>query len=82
MLGVRTLAAVDVDNRVKYLRSLGVYDALERNKLKCGICAKPVGLHNLQCVYPDSGEVKVCCDSVLCYLQLLERRQTRELIAP
>jgi hypothetical protein len=71
----RKLSAVHDDDLEALLRGLGVHNDFINGKLKCAFCRVVIGWSNLQSLFPDSGDVKCCCDRPGCVAQLVARME-------
>jgi hypothetical protein len=72
-----TLRAVHDDDLEQLLRELGLYYDIVYGKLKCAFCRTEVTLDNLHSIFPDSGAIKLCCDTPACVDELLLKIGTR-----
>lgn len=54
----------------KYLKSLGVYDAIVQGKAKCQFCGEIITLESLQAVVPCDDEICFVCQNPKCINQL------------
>ena len=69
---IRAVYEKDLD---KFLESIDLLSALGKGELKCHICGCEINRENLQCVYPQGGEIKVCCSNLSCYRQSIRERE-------
>lgn len=51
---------------VNILKSIGEYDKLEREELRCSCCGKTLTIDDIQLIYPQRSEVKYICNSFHC----------------
>ncbi len=68
----KRILAVHEQNLDSFLQSVGLLEALENGQLKCGICGSLITRENFRCIYPDKGELKVCCSVLHCYETVLK----------
>lgn len=71
---IRAIHDVDLDN---FLLNLGLLEALEKGELRCGICGCQLTKENLGCIYPESGEIRICCYKPVCLREVAIRRRTK-----
>lgn len=57
----------------KLLKSLKIYEQFAAGKIQCGICGRQITSSNIQCIYPDKGEIKLCCTNPDCYRSTFEK---------
>lgn len=57
------------------LRDIGLLDDLQGGSLSCAVCAKPITLDTLQCLFMEEDQVKLCCDNGKCYQKILSKRE-------
>lgn len=55
------------------LRDLGLLQQLGDGSLKCAICGQPVTLGDIQCLFMQDDQVKVCCRKLDCFQQVTTR---------
>lgn len=72
-----TLRAVHDDDLENVLKALGLFEDVRAGRARCAVCHGYVTLENLHAVFPDSGDVKVTCDSPACVKLLLTRLEGR-----
>ncbi len=61
------IKAVHDSDLEKFLAKLGLLDKIKEGKIRCGICGEVITLDNFLCVYPEEGQIKVCCNKRECY---------------
>jgi len=66
--------AVFENDLVKFLKSLKIHDEIVAGNVKCGVCENTITLTNIQCIYPEKGGIRVCCDNPHCYKMILEKQ--------
>lgn len=69
----KRILAVHERNLDSFLESLGLLEALEKQELRCAICGSVITRENFLCVYPDNGEIKVCCNASECYKVVMKK---------
>jgi hypothetical protein len=67
------IAAVHDDDLRQLLESLGVLGDLTAGRLLCRFCGSQVTERNLYAILPDSGQVRVVCDTPACVKRLAQR---------
>ncbi len=45
------------------LKNLGLIEKLNEGKLKCKFTGKVITFENLYSIFPESGDIKIVCDS-------------------
>lgn len=73
----KRILAVHEKDLDAFLKSLGLLEALEKQELKCALCGSTITKENFLCVYPENGEIKVCCNELECY-KAIARRMGKE----
>jgi len=48
------------------LKDLGIYEDIVAQRKKCKFCEHIIDLDNLQGLFPESGDIKFCCDTPEC----------------
>jgi hypothetical protein len=66
--------AVYEEDIAPFLDSIGILDTINAGKAECAHCFGIVTLENFLSVYPENGEIKVCCKDTDCYKKLLSKR--------
>lgn len=56
----------------EFLTNLGLFEKIKKGELVCGICERKITFQNLYCVYPSKGEIKVCCNNLICIQKMGE----------
>ncbi len=69
----KKILAVHEQNLDSFLESVGLLHALETGKLRCGICGSLITRENFRGVFPEEGELKVCCSILHCYKTVLKK---------
>lgn len=67
------ILAVHEQDLDSFLASLGLLEAFKNQELKCAVCGSVITKDNFHCVYPDNGEIKVCCSLLDCYKTVLKK---------
>lgn len=67
----KVLPAVHEHDLGRLLSSLNMLDEIRNGKINCAICGDTVMLNNFQCIYVESGEIRVCCTKLTCYQHVL-----------
>ncbi len=57
----------------EFLQGLGLLEDLENGNVHCAICGDALELGNLQCIFPQGNEVKLCCQKTSCYEKAVAR---------
>ncbi|MDM8100920.1 hypothetical protein [Oceanobacillus oncorhynchi] len=65
--------AVYSDDMEAFLGSLGVLEDIQSGKKRCYFCGEKILINQIQSVFPENGEVEVCCNSPKC-IELLMRK--------
>lgn len=55
--------AVHDDDLEKLLEKLGLLDKIKSGQIKCKFTGTIISLNNLYSIFPQSGSIKVVCDS-------------------
>ena len=71
----KTLSAVHENDIRVFLNSIGILAEMENGEMRCAICNDVVTVETMKCVFPDNGEIKVCCSRNLCYRELVAREE-------
>jgi hypothetical protein len=71
------ILAVHENDLDAFLKSLGLLEAFEKQELKCALCGTTITKENFLCVFPENGEIKVCCNKLGCY-EAIARRMGKE----
>lgn len=59
----RSLSAVHDEDLLTLLTNLNLIDKLNNNQLKCKFTDTIITFDNLYSVFPESGDIKLVCDS-------------------
>ncbi len=62
--------AVHDEDLVNYLDGLGLRRKFESGELKCKFCRQTITFQNLHSMFPESGSIKLVCESVECTMEL------------
>ena len=62
--------AVYEEDLIKYLKSLGIYDALLNAEKLCVYCGNPVTLSNLEIIMPIDNQIQLVCNNRNCLNQI------------
>ncbi len=57
------------------IRQLGLFDKINSREYSCSQCGESINLNNIQCIYKENDEVKICCDNIDCYKAVLDKRE-------
>lgn len=49
------------------LRELGMLEQIVAGSICCAKCGIPLSLDNIQCLYMEGDEVRLCCTNIYCY---------------
>jgi hypothetical protein len=66
-----TLKAVHDYDLEPLLHSLGLYEKVQGGECFCDVCGEKVTMENIQCIYPQDGEIKFCCSASFCYKKMV-----------
>jgi len=69
MLKEKVRAVHDQDLE-KILDGLGILNKFKRGELKCKFCNTIISFSNLHSIFPQSGDIKLACDSSKCVREL------------
>jgi hypothetical protein len=75
---VKKILAVHEKDIDAFFESLGLLEALKKQELRCSICNSVITKENFLCVYPENGEIKVCCIAAECYKTMAKRMGKEE----
>jgi hypothetical protein len=64
--------AVSNKNLAELIRSLGLAEELEKEKLVCSFCKNKLSYENIGCIYPLKNEIRLSCNSLKCLERTLE----------
>ena len=67
------IKAVHDSDLEKFLAKLNLLEKIKKKELRCSICGEIITMENLVCVYPENGEIKVCCNERECYEKVFEK---------
>lgn len=67
------LYAVHERDLERFLKSLGLLEALKKGEIRCDICSCLVTKENLGFIYPFEGKTRVCCDRPDCYHEIMRK---------
>lgn len=67
------ICAVHERDLERFLKSLGLLEALEKGEIKCDVCSCQVTKKNIGFIYPFEGKIRVCCDKPDCYREIMRR---------
>ncbi len=56
------------------LNKFGLLDDLLKGLLQCNICGTILTLDNLQCIFMKENQVKLCCNNIDCYRQVVLKK--------
>jgi len=56
----------------EFLKNIGLFEALENERLMCDICGCKISRENFRCVYSIENEIKICCSKLECYQKALK----------
>ena len=59
------------------LREFGLLDELLAGSLSCDICGTSIALENLQCLFMEENQVRLCCTNIECYQHVLSEKGVR-----
>jgi len=66
----KNILAVHDQDLEKILEGLGILDKFKRGELKCNFCKSRITFDNLHSFFPQSGDIKLVCDSSNCFRKL------------
>ncbi len=61
------IKAVHDSDLEKFLAKLGLLNKIKEGKIRCSICGDVITLDNFLCIYPEEGQIRVCCNKRDCY---------------
>lgn len=64
------LQAISDDKLITLLKNIGLYQDLIDGKLKCKFCGGKVTIESISSIFPDSGSIKLACDTPTCIARL------------
>jgi len=64
------IRAVHDQDLEKILDGLGILNKFKRGELKCKFCSSIITFDNLHSFFPQSGDIKLVCDSSYCVREL------------
>jgi len=64
--------AVHEENIDEFLRSIGLFEAIEKKELSCFCCNKKIGKDDFGCVFSYENKIRVCCDEIECLQKVLK----------
>ena len=67
---IRAIYEKDLDS---FLEKLELLEPLERGELSCAVCGEIIKRENFKFVYPEDGEIKVCCSKPKCYEEIISK---------
>ena len=56
-----------------FLESLNLLEPLRTGKVKCAECECEVNEKNLGFIYPFEGEIRICCDKIECFYEVMQK---------
>ena len=59
------------------LRGLGILEDVNSGKVSCAQCGRPMDMSTIQCLYMEDGEVRMCCERLMCYMSITSGRESR-----
>ena len=71
------IKAVHDNDLAKFLKDLGLYSKFEAGIIKCTFCENTITEDNLHSIFPESGDVKLCCDTPDCIRSLIKRLEKK-----
>jgi hypothetical protein len=74
----KRILAVHEKDLDAFLKSLGLLEVLEKQELRCALCGSIITRETFRCVYPENGEIKVCCSALECYSAIARRTEKEE----
>ena len=66
----KILKAVHDQDLEKLLNGLGISDTIKNGEKKCKFCESVIALDNIHAIFPESGDIKIVCDSPICIKRL------------
>ena len=60
------IKAVHDDDLENFLRSIGLLNDMESEKIHCKFCNEKITMETLQAIFPDSGSINVICNHKSC----------------
>ena len=50
----------------RVITELGLLEKITSGDLLCSECGEPVSIDNIECLYKQNDEIKVCCEKIKC----------------
>ncbi len=66
----QTVHAIHENDLETFLNNIGLLQKIKAGEIKCFFCGGTITLKNFYCVFPDEGDIKICCDNSSCRLIL------------
>ena len=63
-------------NIERVITELGLLEKITSGDLLCSECGEPVSIDNIECLYKQNDEIKVCCEKIKCCRAVLGRKIT------
>jgi len=60
------ITAINENDLVDYLSSIGLLEKIEAGESRCAICGVTVNLENLGAVFPKGNNIHIICERPLC----------------
>lgn len=66
----KKVQAVHDEDLEKILEGLNILNKFKRGELKCKFCSSKITFNNLHSIFPQSGAIKLICDTPNCVRKL------------
>lgn len=65
-----TIKAIHDEKFVAFLKSINLYEDIQKGLCKCKFCKQKVSIDNIYTIFPEEGKVKFVCDRTDCMVEL------------
>jgi hypothetical protein len=59
----------------KLLKSLNLLEDLLAGKIECYLCKCKITMNNLGFIFPEKGEIRICCDKPDCFFERIHKSE-------
>lgn len=70
--------AIHIRDLEKNLRDLGLLEKINDGTIGCFNCGEKLEIQNIQCLFMEKDQIKVCCSKVDCFENVLLSKQEGE----
>ena len=67
--------AINKNDIEKILIDMGILDKIKAGEVHCGKCGEKISMGQIQCLYVEENEIKLCCSEIDCY-ELIVKNNT------